>query len=210
MNATNASAGSFATPIPSRNKSQAVLLTQVESNQSKTDVKSTYEQRRPMIIWLGLTELGWIGYWLLSGGGNTSMFVALAVAWIVGMLMWVALVIHASRRDFFLKQSERLSNLVGVTIVLSFAVAMFATVPAGWQGLVNAAHGTSDLQLISVHILRLLGGWSNREVSAARVAATFHRLGQRCRVIGANRRRRKAIENLPVYQSFEPPRLVKS
>ena len=120
------------------------------------DAKSSYEHLRPLIVWLGLTELGWIGYWLLSGGNNSPAFVAVAVAWIVCMLIWLAWVINAGRRDFFLKHSERMSNLVGVTIVVAFAVAMFGIIPAAWQGLVSAAHSTSDLQLIYIHILRLL------------------------------------------------------
>jgi len=37
-----------------------------------------------------------------------------------------------------------------------FAVAMFVLVPAARAGLVSAAQSTNDLQLISIHILRLL------------------------------------------------------
>ena len=121
-----------------------------------TDAKSSYEQLRPMIVWLGLTELGWIGYWLMSGGINTSTFVAVAVAWVVSMLIWLALVIYAGRREFFLKHTKRLSNFFGVTFVVTLAVAVFGTIPAVRQGLVSAAHNTSDLQLIYIHILRLL------------------------------------------------------
>jgi hypothetical protein len=157
MNEPNPSAHSLKTVNPSGDKSQASFLTQVERNSSSSDTTGVYEQIRSLIVTLGLTELGWIGYWLLSGGTDTPTFVAVVVAWIVGMLLWLALVIYGSRRDFFLKHSERLSNLVGVTIVVTFAVAMFGIIPAAWQGVVSAAHNTSDLQLIYIHILRLLG-----------------------------------------------------
>ena len=80
-----------------------------------------------MIVWLGLTELGWIGYWLMSGGNNTSTFVAVVAAWILGMFAWLALVIYAGRRDFFLRHTEKMSNFVGVTIVVTFAVVIFGT-----------------------------------------------------------------------------------
>ncbi len=121
-----------------------------------TGAKRIYEQLRPLIVWLGLTELGWLGYWLLSGGNNSPTFVGIAVAWIVTMLAWLALVIYAALRGYFLRHSERLSNLIGVAIVVTFAVAMFGLIPAAWQGLVSAARSTSDFQLISIHILRLL------------------------------------------------------
>ena len=87
---------------------------------------------------------------------NSVAGIIVAVAWVVGMLVWLALVIYVGRREFFLKHSERMSNFVGVTIVVAFAVAMFGIIPAAWQGLVSAAHSTSDLQLIYIHILRLL------------------------------------------------------
>ncbi len=121
-----------------------------------TGAKGIYERLRSLIVWLGLTELAWIGYWLLSGEDNSAAFVGIVVVWIVAMLAWLALVIYLGTRGFFLKHSDKLSNLVGVAIVVSFAVAMFGLVPAAWQGLVSAARSTSDLQLISIHILRLL------------------------------------------------------
>jgi len=121
-----------------------------------TGAKGVYERLRSLIVWLGLTELAWIGYWLLSGGNNTASFAGIVVAWIVTMLAWLALVIYVGTRGFFLKHTDKLSNLVGVAIVVSFAVAMFGLVPAAREGLVSAARSTSDLQLISIHILRLL------------------------------------------------------
>ncbi len=121
-----------------------------------TAAKAVYERLRPLIVWMGLTELAWIGYWLLSGGHNKATFVGSVVAWIVVMLVWLAFVIFAGTRGFFLKHSERLSNLVGVAAVVTFGVAMFGLIPAAREGLLSAARNTSDLQLISIHILRLL------------------------------------------------------
>ncbi|MDC0935926.1 hypothetical protein OAS39_06545 [Pirellulales bacterium] len=118
--------------------------------------KNIYERLTPLIVWLGLTELAWLGYWLLSAGDNSQAFVGTVFAWIVTMIAWLALVIFGGLQGFFLKHSDKLSNLVGVTIVVTFAVAIFSIVPAGWHGLVSAARNTSDLQLISIHILRLL------------------------------------------------------
>jgi hypothetical protein len=157
VNATNYTAHSQKHPIRSCDPSQTALSARVERvNDPLADAKNIYEQLRPMIVWLGLTELGWIGYWLLSGDGNTPTFMVIAVAWMVSMLIWLALAIYAGRSGFFLKHSERLSNLVSVTIIVAFAVVVFAAIPAGWQGLVNAARHTSDLQLIYIHVLRLL------------------------------------------------------
>ena len=118
--------------------------------------KTLYERLRPLIVWLGLTELAWLGYWLLSGGNNTAVFVGTVAAWIVVMLAWLTFVIYAGLRGLFLKHSEILSNLIGVATVVTFAVAMFGLVPAAREGLLAAARNTSDLQLISIHILRLL------------------------------------------------------
>ena len=72
------------------------------------------------------------------------------------MLAWLAFASYAGTRGFFLKHSHRLSNLVGVAAVVTFGVAMFGLVPAAWEGLLSAARNTSDLQLICIHILRLL------------------------------------------------------
>ncbi|MGB6045019.1 MAG: hypothetical protein WBF93_17825 [Pirellulales bacterium] len=118
--------------------------------------KTRYEQLRPLIVWIGLTELGWIVYWLLSGGDNPALFVGTVVAWIVAMLAWLALVIYAGLGVFFLKHSDKLSNLIGVGIVVTVAVAIFGLLPAAREGVLNTARNTSDLQLIYIHVLRLL------------------------------------------------------
>ncbi len=43
-----------------------------------------YERVRPLIIWLGLGELAWIGFWLLNFGDTTPGYMATAVGWLVG------------------------------------------------------------------------------------------------------------------------------
>ncbi len=47
-----------------------------------------YEKVRPLIIWLGLGQLAWIGFWLLSFGGTTPGYRVTAVVWLVVMLAW--------------------------------------------------------------------------------------------------------------------------
>jgi hypothetical protein len=157
VNETSSAAHSHKIAMTSHAESQAALPAREQRIKPMIHARSFYEQLRPLIVTLGLTELAWIGYWLLSHETNTPAFIAVVVAWIVGMLLWLALVINLSQRGFFLKHSERFSNLVGVAIVVTFAVAMFGIIPAARQGLANAAHHTSDLQLIYIHVLRLLG-----------------------------------------------------
>ncbi len=121
-----------------------------------SSAKGIYERLRPLIVWLGLTELGWLSYWLLSGDNNTATFIGIVAAWIVAMLAWLVMAIYLGTQGFFLKHSERLSNLIGVAAVVMFGVAMFGLIPAAREGLLSAARNTSDLQLICIHILRLL------------------------------------------------------
>ncbi len=51
-----------------------------------------YERVRPLIVWLGLGELAWIGFWLLNSGDTTPGYMVTAVVWLVVMLAWMALV----------------------------------------------------------------------------------------------------------------------
>ena len=115
-----------------------------------------YESLRPLIVWLGLVELGWIAYWLLRIGDATSGYTATVVAWILVMLGWLILVVYAGRRDFFLKHTQWLSNLYGVVIVVAFAMILFETLPVASEGLARAAAAATDRELASIHILRLL------------------------------------------------------
>lgn len=125
-----------------------------ETNMSR--FKMIYERLRPLIVWLGLTELAWIAYWLLSPGEANPRFVAIVFSWIILMLVWMTLVIYAGTRGFFLKHTRWLSNFVGVLLVLALAVVLFVSTDAVRAGLVNAASATTDRQLISIHVLRLL------------------------------------------------------
>ncbi len=45
-------------------------------------LKTAYERMRQLIVWLGLTELAWIGYWLLANGGGASGYRVTVIAWI--------------------------------------------------------------------------------------------------------------------------------
>ena len=47
-------------------------------------------------------------------------------------------------------------HFVGATIVLTFAFALFCAIPAVREDLLLAVKNTPDVQLISIHILRLL------------------------------------------------------
>ena len=119
-------------------------------------LKDKYESLRPLIVWLGLTELVWIAYWLLRTGDGTPGYTTTVIAWIVAMLGWLLLVIYAGRRGFFLKHTQWLSNLVGVVIVVAFATAVFVAIPSAREGVARAAAATTDGELASIHILRLL------------------------------------------------------
>lgn len=119
-------------------------------------LKDKYESLRPLIVWLGLTELVWISYWLLRTGDTTPGYTTTVVAWIVAMLGWLALAIYVGRRGFFLKHTRWLSNLVGAVMVVAFAIVVFGAVPAAREGLINASTATTDRELASIHILRLL------------------------------------------------------
>ena len=129
---------------------------------------SINERLRPLIVWLGLTELAWIGYWLLKSGNATPGYVATVVAWIVAMLAWLVIATYLGTQGFFLKHSERLSNLIGVAAVVTFGVVMFGLIPAAREGLLSAARNTSDLQLISIHIL---GCWPSEPSSSSSTAS---------------------------------------
>jgi hypothetical protein len=119
-------------------------------------LKDKYESLRPLIVWLGLTELAWISYWLLRTGATSAGYTTTVVAWIVAMLGWLVLAIYLGRRGFFLKHTRWLSNLVGAVMVVTFAIVAFGAVPPVREGLISAAIATTDGELVSIHILRLL------------------------------------------------------
>lgn len=115
-----------------------------------------YERLRSLIVLLGLTELAWITYWLLGSGDATTDYLTTVGVWVVGMLLWMAMLIYVGPKDFFLKHSRWLSNLVGVVLVITFAAVLFGAIAVAREGLVQAASNTTDLQLVSIHVLRLL------------------------------------------------------
>jgi len=119
-------------------------------------IKDKYEWLRPLIVWLGMTELVWISYWLLRTDEASTGYTTTVIAWIAVMLAWLVLVTYAGRRGFFLKHTRWLSNLVGSVMVVAFAIVVFGAVPAAREGLINAATATTDRELASIHILRLL------------------------------------------------------
>lgn len=119
-------------------------------------LKFNYESLRPLIIWLGLTELVWIAYWLLRIDNTPSAYTTTVIAWILVMLGWMVFVIYFGRRGFFLKHTQWLSNLVGVVIVIAFATILFAVTPVAREELISAASQTTDRELASIHILRIL------------------------------------------------------
>ena len=121
-----------------------------------TRFKEIYEWLRPLIVWLGLTELAWIGFWLLSSGNATSGYVATVVVWITVMLAWMVLVIYLGNRGVFLRHTRWLSNLVGFAVVLALAAVWFGAIDVAREGFLSAASHVSDLQLVSFHVLRLL------------------------------------------------------
>ena len=115
-----------------------------------------YERLRPLIIWLGLTELVWITYWLVAAPGASRAYLASVVLWVVAMLAWMAFVIVSGMRGFFLEHTRWLSNLAGSVLVLAFGVGWFCLTPFARDGILIAASTATDLQLVTIHILRLL------------------------------------------------------
>ena len=118
--------------------------------------KVVYKSLRPLIIWLGMTELVWISYWLLRIDDSPSTYTTTVMAWILLMLGWLVFVIYSGHRGFFLKHTRWLSNLVGVMIVVAFAAVLFGADLATKEGLIRAANATTHRELASIHILRLL------------------------------------------------------
>jgi len=119
-------------------------------------IKDKYESLRPLIVWLGLTELVWISYWLLRADNAPLGYTTTVITWIFVMVIWLALVIYAGRRGFFLKHTRWLSNLLGVIIVIAIAIVMFGVIPNVREGIINATTSTTNRELASIHILRLL------------------------------------------------------
>ena len=122
----------------------------------QSTIKDKYEALRPLIVWLGLTELAWISYWLLRPDEMNTGYTTAVVLWIVVMLTWLPLAIYIGRRGFFLKHSRWMSNLVAVFMVVNVSVVMFEAIPGAKQGVIIAASAMTDSELASIHVLRLL------------------------------------------------------
>ena len=108
-----------------------------------------------MIIWLGLVELAWIGYWLL-GGSHDPIGRMTTVAWIGAMIGWLIIAVRLGRQEFFLRHSHQLSNLGGVALVVTFGVGFFGAVPAAREAVLTAVAGVPDQQLVAFHAMRIL------------------------------------------------------
>ena len=117
---------------------------------------NTYENLRALIVWLGLTELAWIASWLLRPDDAAAGYVATVGVWIAVMLGWLVSVVVAARRDFLLKHAPRLSNLVGVALVVGFGAALFGGTEVGREGVLIAASQATHAELAWIHALRLL------------------------------------------------------
>ncbi|MEE8240674.1 MAG: hypothetical protein V3R16_05360 [Nitrospirales bacterium] len=81
---------------------------------------------------------------------------ATAVVWLVLMLAWMALVIYLGNLGVFLKHTRWFSNLIGFGLVLALPAVLFGAIGVAREGLVLASSHTSNLQLASFHVLRLL------------------------------------------------------
>lgn len=110
----------------------------------------------PAIVWLGLGELTWLVYWFLRPATTSPAFTVTVVGWVAVMLLWLAAVMVLGTRGFFLAQSRRLSNMVGVMFVVAVSAGWFAATGVGQIGILAAAAAVPDVQMAGVHILRLL------------------------------------------------------
>ena len=120
---------------------------------TKTD---RYERIRPLIIWLGLILLAWISTWLLATVPSSGQFFQTVISWVILMLVWGVIAIALGKRGTYLKYTYLFSNLLGFSFVLATFFVLFVTTPGTFDQLILAAKSTSDLQLIAIHILRLL------------------------------------------------------
>ena len=109
-----------------------------------------------LIVWLGLAELAWISYWLVRRPEEALAFRAIVALWIVAMLVWTGLVIKLGTAGFFLRHTRRLSNLVGLALVMGVTALVFSTLPTAREGFLLAAAHATNTELAAIHILRLL------------------------------------------------------
>ena len=103
-----------------------------------TRFNEIYERYRSLIIWLGLGELTWIGYWLLGSGNTSPGYAATTVVWIALMLVWMMTAISLANKGVFLKYTYRFSNLLGFLFVLFFSAFLFGIIGTATRGLLIA------------------------------------------------------------------------
>ena len=128
----------------------------IASSSTEASASSVYERIRPLIVGLGVGEVAWISWWLFSNGTGSAALHGATLGWIVLMLGWLTLVTRLSHLDVFLNGTRWLSNLIGFMIVVAVSVAMFGAIASVRNAVFSAALATSDMQLISIHVLRLL------------------------------------------------------
>ena len=117
---------------------------------------SIYERLRPMIIWLGIVELAWISYWLLSGSQSSALYIGIVIFWIISMLAWLGSASFMGMRGAYLRHTAYFSNLIGFASVIVFFTLIFCFIPIVWETFIIAAQDIPDVQLIAIHVLRLL------------------------------------------------------
>jgi hypothetical protein len=119
-------------------------------------IEKLYEKNRPLIIWLGIVELVWIGSWLFSASDRGIIYTAITVFWMISMLVWMSAVIVAAKKGVYLKYSFLFSNLIGFVFVIFFPIILFSITDAGIESVTYAVSLVSDDQLILFHTMRLL------------------------------------------------------
>lgn len=118
--------------------------------------RSLYENIRLLIVWLGLTEVAWIVYWLSSVGNAAPEYTGAIIFWAVSMLIWLFVASVLGKRGVYLRGTRYFSNLIGFVSVIIFSALIFGLNPIVLDNLIVAAKNIPDLHLTGIHILRLL------------------------------------------------------
>lgn len=119
-------------------------------------IAKIYEKNRPLIIWLGLIELAWIGYWLHADPDKGVVYTGFTIFWILSMLVWMYAVVAVAKKGIYWKYSFLFSNLLGFAFVIFYPVVLFSSTDIGMDGLAHAISLVSDKQFIFFHTMRLL------------------------------------------------------
>lgn len=121
-----------------------------------TGARTIYERLRPLIIWLGITELAWITFWFLQADKLPPHYIRTVMFWTVSLMAWLGAAAFLGKRGLFLRHTFYFSNLAGFLSVLIFTILVFGLMPSAWTGLVQAAKNIPEVQLAAFHMLRLL------------------------------------------------------